>query len=117
MQEALLAITKALSERPAPSPASTPAIQPAPVPEADAELLITENNQLVLTSASPPPITEAVAKRMSVFGSIGWLFGAGSGPGSGTAAKVKGHKRGKSVATSTPASVPDLGGEAVLDAA
>ena len=54
---------------------------------------------------------------MSVFGSIGWLFGAGSGPGSGTAAKVKGHKRGKSVATSTPASVPDLGGEAVLDAA
>lgn len=85
MQEALLAITKALSERPHVAPATTPS-EPEPVS--------TDNNQLVLASATPA----IVNKRMSVFGSIGWLFGAGSA--------AKQHKRGKSIATSTPASVP-----------
>ena len=92
MQEALLAIAKALTERPAPPPTPT-----------ESEPIATEHNQLVLASANPPA-TDAVIKRMSVFGSIGWLFGAGSGSGSAG----KKHKRGKSIATSTPATVPAL---------
>lgn len=86
MQEALLAITKALAERPAPAP---PAFEP----------IATADNQIVLASTSATaPSTATINKRMSVFGSIGWLFGAGGGS--------KKHQRGKSIATSTPASVP-----------
>lgn len=90
MQEALLAITKALSERASAPPTSTVASEP----------VSTADNQIVLVSPNPPS-TAAINKRMSVFGSIGWLFGAGSGSGSG----AKKHKRGTSIATSTPASV------------
>lgn len=105
MQEALLAITKALAEHPNPPPALTPSQSTEQTTES--EPIATENNQLVLASATPTTAAvEGVNKRMSVFASIGWLFGAGSGSKSG-----KKHQRGKSVATSTPATV---GGEGVV---
>jgi hypothetical protein len=97
MQEALLAITKVLTERqstPPPAPAAAPASSAVPEPVA------TEHNQIVLAQ----PSTAAVNKRLSVFGSIGWLFGAGGGG-------KKRHKKGKSIATSTPASVAPPSGE------
>ncbi|KAG9244216.1 hypothetical protein BJ878DRAFT_80794 [Calycina marina] len=86
MQVALEAISQTLAER-APTAATKLA-----------EPISTENNQIVLASPLAPGSIAAVNKRMSVFGSIGWLLGVGG-------SKSKGHKRGKSVATSTPASV------------
>jgi hypothetical protein len=97
MQEALLAITKVLTERQSTPP---PAPVPAPASSAVPEPVATEHNQIVLAQ----PSTAAVNKRLSVFGSIGWLFGAGGGG-------KKGHKKGKSIATSTPASVAPPSGE------
>ena len=100
MQEALLAITKVLTERPLVPNSTETLVVPQSTTEvsSESELVATESNQLVL--ASPPLPAALVNKRMSVFGSIGWLFGVGGRP--------KKHKRGQSIATSTPASVPTV---------
>ena len=86
MQQSLQTITQALADRISPVMGSETTPEPTP----------NEHNQIVLASNSLAS-TGVVNKRMSVFGTIGWLFGSGGG--------AKKHKRGQSIATSTPASV------------